>query len=151
MKIRHVFAVIMISAALLCAREEAVDKRIRDAADAFREIMAAPDKAIPQSLLDKARCVLIVPGMKKAAIGVGGIYGRGFASCRSEGGKWGTPAAIRLLGGSIGLQLGAHSTDLVMLVMNETGLKRLLSDKFSIGAEAAAAAGPVGRYASANT
>ena len=151
MRTVRVLTVILICAASLYAREEAVDKRIQDATDVFREIMDAPDKAIPQSLLDKARCVMIIPGMKKAAIGVGGIYGRGFATCRTETVHWGPLLAIRLVGGSFGLQLGAQSTDVVMLVMNDRGMKRLLSDKFTIGADASAAAGPVGRYASANT
>jgi lipid-binding SYLF domain-containing protein len=141
----------MTTGALLYAADEAVDKRIRDAADAFREIMDAPDKGIPKDLLDKARCVLIVPGMKKAAFVVGGAYGRGFATCRRSEGPWGAPTAIRLVGGSFGFQLGIESTDVMMLVMNESGFKKLLSDKFTIGADASAAAGPVGRYTAAET
>jgi lipid-binding SYLF domain-containing protein len=113
--------------------------------------MDAPDKGIPTALLEKARCVLIVPGMKKAALGVGGAYGRGFATCRRDAGTWGPPAAIRLVGGSFGLQLGVESTDVIMLVMNESGFKKLLTDKFTIGADASAALGPVGRYTAAET
>lgn len=138
------------TAALLPAQEETPDKRSRNATDTLREIMATPDKAIPRGLLNRARCVVVVPGMKKAAFVVGGQYGRGFALCRTDAG-WSAPAPVRLAGGSFGLQLGADSTDIVLLVMNERGMNRLLSDKFKIGADAAAAAGPVGRDASAST
>src|SRR5436190_15939016 len=100
MILRLVYSILTLSAALLSAPTHEADSRLRDAADAFREIMAAPDSSIPQSLLDRARCVIIVPGMKKAALGIGGVYGRGFASCRTEAGHWGPPAAIRLAGGS---------------------------------------------------
>jgi lipid-binding SYLF domain-containing protein len=112
--------------------------------------MAAPDKAIPRNLLERAQCILIVPGMKKAAFLVGGEYGRGFASCRTPG-AWSAPAPVRLTGGSFGVQLGADSTDIILLLMTEHGLERLLSDKFSIGADLAAAAGPVGRDVKADT
>jgi len=143
--------VLGLGAALVFAREDAVGKRLVNAATTFREIMEAPDKGIPQALLDRSQCAIIVPGMKKVAITVGGEYGRGFASCRMVTGTWGPPAGIRLVGGSFGLQLGAQSTDVVMLVMNHTGLSKLLSDKFKIGADAAAAAGPIGRSAAADT
>lgn len=127
------------------------ERRLQDAAETFQDIMSVPEKTIPQTLLDKAECVIIVPGMIKAAIGVGGEYGRGFVSCRTDNGRWGAPAALRLSGGSFGTQLGVVAIDVVMLVMNKRGVERLLSDKFTIGAEAAAAAGPVGREASADT
>jgi SH3 domain-containing YSC84-like protein 1 len=136
---------------LLFAREEAVVKRLQDAANTFQEIMSIPDKAIPTKLLNKAQCIIIVPGMKKAALGVGGVYGRGFVSCLKSNSRWGPPAGIRLAGGSFGLQLGIQSTDVVMLVMNRSGVDRLLSDKFTVGVEAAAAAGPIGRDAAADT
>lgn len=140
-----------LSAAMLFAQEETPDKRLRHAADTLREIMATPDKAIPRDLLSKAKCIVIVPGMKKAAFLVGGEYGRGFAVCRTGGGNWGGPAGLRLAGGSFGLQLGADSTDVFLLVMNDKGLNHLMSDKFTIGGDAAAAAGPVGRDAKAET
>jgi len=140
-----------ISVAAILAREETPDKRLQNAADSFQEIMSAPDKAIPRKLLNRAQCIIIVPGLKKAALGIGGSYGRGFVSCRTKGAHWGPPAGVRLAGGSFGFQLGAESTDVVMLVMNQRGLKRLLSDKFTIGAEASAAGGPVGRDAAADT
>jgi lipid-binding SYLF domain-containing protein len=134
----------------LMAQEETPDKRLRNSASTFHEIMSAPDRAIPRNLLERARCIVIVPGMKKAAFMFGGEYGRGFASCRLPGG-WSAPAPVRLTGGSFGVQLGADSTDIVLLLMNQHGLERLLSDKFSIGADLAGAAGPVGRNASADT
>src|SRR5438105_662049 len=95
----------------LFSQETTPDKRLRSAAMAFREIMASPDKGIPQELLDKAHCIIIVPGLKKGAIGIGGKYGRGFASCRKPGQGWSSPAAVRIEGGSFGLQLGGSSTD----------------------------------------
>ena len=127
------------------------DERLDEAADLFSEIMAAPDKSIPQDLLDKAPCIVIVPGLKKGAFVVGGKYGRGFAVCRAADQGWGPPAAIRIEGGSFGLQIGVSSTDVILLVMNERGMKKLTSSKFTIGADAAAAAGPVGRNATAQT
>jgi lipid-binding SYLF domain-containing protein len=144
------FALIMAIAAVAFAQRETPDKRMRAAADTFRDIMATPDKGIPRDLLNRAECIVIVPGMKKAAFIVGGEYGAGFASCRTATG-WSGPSAVKLAGGNVGLQLGADSTDLVLLVMNEDGLRHLLSDKFKIGADATAAAGPVGRDATADT
>jgi lipid-binding SYLF domain-containing protein len=143
----------VIAAPLLAADDtRKVDDRLNDAADLFSEIMSAPDRSIPQGLLDKAPCVVIVPGLKKGAFLVGGKYGKGFAVCRSAGGQgWGPPAAIRIEGGSFGLQIGFASSDVVLLIMNEGGMKRLSKSKFTIGGEATAAAGPVGRNATAQT
>jgi len=127
-------------------------ERLDDSASLFSEIMGMPDRSIPQDLLEKASCIVLVPGLKKAAFGVGGKYGRGFSLCRAAGGTgWGPPAAIRIEGGSFGLQIGVSSSDVVMLVMNERGMRRLSSSKFTIGADANAAAGPVGRNATAQT
>jgi lipid-binding SYLF domain-containing protein len=134
----------------LSAQDETPDKRLQRSVETFRAIMAAPDRAIPIDLLDKALCVVIVPGVKKAAFLVGAEYGRGFASCRTPG-NWSAPAPVRLTGGSFGLQLGADSTDFILLVMNEKGLERLLADKVALGADVAVAAGPVGRDAKADT
>jgi lipid-binding SYLF domain-containing protein len=144
-------AILGLTVGYAFAQEQVADKRLRDAAATFQEVMSAPDKAIPQKLLDRAQCVTIVPGMKKAAVVVGGEYGRGFVSCRTSSGHWSAPSGVRLTGGSFGLQLGAESTDVILLVMNKRGVDRLLSDKFTIGAEASAAAGPVGRDAKADT
>ena len=131
---------------------ETAPERLKDATAVFNEVMATPDKGIPQELLEKAHCAVIVPGMKSAAIGIGGKYGRGFGICRRPSGSgWGPPSAVRIEGGSVGFQIGATSTDVVMLVMNERGMKRLLESKFTLGGEAKAAAGPVGRSATAQT
>jgi lipid-binding SYLF domain-containing protein len=128
------------------------NERLDDSAALFSEIMSAPDKSIPQDLLNKAHCVVLVPGLKKGAFVFGGKYGRGFAVCRAASGQgWGPPAAIRIEGGSFGLQIGFSSSDVVLLVMNERGMKRLSTSKFTIGADAAAAAGPVGRNMTAQT
>ena len=132
------------------AQEETPDKRLQRSTQTIHEIAATPDKGIPLGLLEKAQCIVIVPGMKKAAFLVGGEYGRGFASCRVPG-SWSAPAPVRLAGGSFGVQLGADSTDIFLLVMNQRGLERLLSDKFSLGIDANVAAGPVGRDANADT
>src|SRR5580765_5823416 len=147
-----------LTLALACSPLLAADaktktaERLHDSASLFSEIMGTPDRSIPQDLLEKAHCIVLVPDLKKAAFGVGVKYGRGFALCRSTGGTgWGPPAAIRIEGGSIGFQIGVSSSDVVLLVMNERGMRRLTSSKFTIGADATAAAGPVGRNASAQT
>jgi lipid-binding SYLF domain-containing protein len=129
------------------------NERLDDAASLFSEVMGTPDKAIPQSLLDKSACIILVPGLKKGAFVIGGKWGRGFALCRRPGGGtgWGPPAAIRIEGGSFGFQIGVSSSDVILLVMNERGMKRLTTSKFTIGGEATAAAGPVGRDATAQT
>jgi SH3 domain-containing YSC84-like protein 1 len=130
---------------------DTAEERMSDATKVFTEIMATPDKGIPQDLLEKAHCVVIVPGLKQAGFVVGGKYGRGFATCRKDTHGWSAPAAYRIEGGSFGFQIGASSTDVVMLVMNEGGMRRLLQDKFTLGAEASVAAGPVGRQTQAMT
>jgi lipid-binding SYLF domain-containing protein len=146
-----------LGAALVCAPVLANDaartsERLNDAANLFSEVMATSDRAIPQRLFNKAYCVVVVPGLKKAAVVVGGKYGRGYAVCRAAGGEgWGPPAAIRIEGGSFGAQIGVSSTDVVLLIMNSGGMKRLTKSKFTIGAEATAAAGPVGRDVTAQT
>jgi lipid-binding SYLF domain-containing protein len=126
-------------------------ERLDDATALFSEIMGAPDKSIPQDLLDKSHCIVLVPGLKKGAFVVGGKYGRGYAICRATGLGWGPPAAIRIEGGSVGFQIGVSSSDVILLVMNERGMKKLTTSKFTIGADATAAAGPVGRNATAQT
>lgn len=137
------------AAGMLLAADTA--QRLTSSAAVFQEIMQVADRAIPQKLLDKSECVVVVPGMKKGAILVGGKYGRGFVSCRRSGGGWGPPAAIRVEGGSFGLQLGGAETDVVMLVMNARGVDRLTKTKFTLGGDASVAAGPVGRQANADT
>ena len=131
---------------------EKAQERLNTSATVFSEIMGTPDKGIPQDLLSKAHCIVIVPDLKKAAFVVGGQYGRGFATCRNTSGNgWGAPAAVRIEGGSVGFQIGGSSTDLVMLVMNRKGMDKLVGDKFTLGADASVAAGPVGRTANAST
>ncbi len=140
------------TASFAADREIKVDDRLDASADTLTDMMRASDHGIPHDLLDKARCVVIVPGMKKAGFIFGAKYGRGFAACRREGGSgWSAPAAMRVEGGSVGFQIGASETDVVLLMMNDGGMKHLLQDKFTIGGEATAAAGPLGRDASAQT
>jgi SH3 domain-containing YSC84-like protein 1 len=140
-----------LATGVMLGKESAPDKRLQDAAGVVNEMMGMPDKGVPQSVLDKAQCIVVIPGLKKAAFIVGGQYGRGYASCRKHGGGWGPPGAVKMEGGSFGLQLGGQSTDVILLVMDQRGFDKLLSDKFTIGADAAAAAGPVGRDAKADT
>ncbi|HTU36218.1 MAG TPA: lipid-binding SYLF domain-containing protein [Candidatus Acidoferrum sp.] len=130
-------------------RSEAME-RVRNSARVFQEIMQAPDKGIPQNLLQSAKCVAIIPGDLKFAFVLGGQYGRGIAECRTTHG-WSAPMFIAVEGGSIGYQAGGSSTDLVLLFMNEHALHHLLNDEFKLGAGAAVAAGPVGRDATAAT
>jgi SH3 domain-containing YSC84-like protein 1 len=147
-----VMAISSVSAVGSQDEESSPDQRLRNAHTTFHEMMDAPDRGIPLDLFNKAECIVIIPGVKKAAFIVGGKYGRGFVSCRrGPSRRFGAPAAIRIEGGSYGLQIGGSSTDVFMLIMNESGMNRLMADKFTIGGEAAAAAGPVGRNTSAGT
>jgi len=130
-------------------REDDV-KRDHKAAQVFQEIMSAPDKGVPQDLLESAKCIAIIPGDVKFAFIFGANYGRGLATCRIGHG-WSAPMYIAVDGGSVGYQIGGSSTDLVMLFMNDHALHSLLSDKFKLGADASVAAGPVGRNANAGT
>jgi len=125
-------------------------RRISEAATVLREIHAVPDKDIPADLWDKAECVIVVPGLKKAAFVIGGEYGKGLMSCRHNG-DWSAPIFMQLEKGSWGIQIGAQSIDLVLLVMNASGMEKMLRNKVSLGAEASVAAGPVGRDARAAT
>jgi lipid-binding SYLF domain-containing protein len=150
MKLTHV-ALLLASSTLLHAAGDAV-KRLDDSADMLTEIMSAPDKGIPQDLLSKAQCVVLVPGLKKGAFIVGAKYGKGFMLCRKPGGVgWSAPAAIRVEGGSVGFQIGGSETDVVMLVNSATGAKKLMQSKFTLGADASVAGGPVGRTSTAET
>ncbi len=134
------------------AEKDKTTERLGDAADLFNEVMGTPDKSIPQGLLDKSQCIILVPGMKKGGFIVAAKYGRGFVTCRNSSGQgWGPPGAVRIEGGGVGLQIGVSSTDLILLVMNERGMKRLLTSRFTLGADASVAGGPVGRDATAQT
>jgi lipid-binding SYLF domain-containing protein len=138
-------------APLVAADKDSV-KRLEESAAVFSEVMAAPDKGIPQDMLENAHCIVIVPGLKTAAFVFGGKYGKGYLSCRNKGASgWSAPATVRIEGGSVGFQIGGSQTDLIMLVMNERGADELLSSKFTLGAEGSVAAGPVGRTATAQT
>jgi lipid-binding SYLF domain-containing protein len=140
-----------LTAGLLCAENDA-PKRIAAAASAFQEVMGIPDKSIPQDLLNRAQCIIIVPDLKKGAFIFGAKYGKGFFACRKKDGVgWTAPGSIRVEGGSFGLQIGGTETDVFMLVMNQRGMDRLLSTKFTLGGDATAAAGPVGRSTQAET
>ena len=137
---------------LMAQKESSAADRLNGATEVIQDMTHEGDKGIPQDLLNRAKCVIVVPNMKKAGFIFGAKYGRGFASCRKPGGMgWSAPAAMRIEGGSFGLQIGGSEQDVVLLVMNDGGMKRLLEDKFTLGGDASVAAGPVGRDAAAQT
>ncbi len=141
----------LLTVPLLASSDKNDDiSRINRATEVFQQIMATPDKAVPDNLLNSAKCIAIIPGEKKFALGVGGTYGKGLVTCRTAKG-WSAPLFISVGGGSYGFQIGGQSTDIVMIFRNREGVESLLSDKFKIGADATAAAGPVGRHVDAAT
>jgi lipid-binding SYLF domain-containing protein len=145
------FAVALLFSGVLFGANDAV-RRLHDAAQVITEVMGAADKAIPQDLFDKAECIVVVPGVKKVAFIGGAKYGRGFISCRHRAtGGWSAPAAVKVEGGSAGFQIGVSETDVIMAVMNRRGADKLLQSKFTLGADASVAGGPVGRTTSADT
>jgi lipid-binding SYLF domain-containing protein len=149
---KKLIAAIALTTASLSAAESDAPARLQAATDVLREIMGIPDKAIPQELLNKAQCIVIIPGLKKGAFIVGAKYGKGFVSCRSKSGVgWSAPGSVRVEGGSFGFQAGGSETDVIMVVRNESGMNRLLSTKFTLGGDASVAAGPVGRSTQAET
>ena len=136
----------------LLAKDSEPVKRLDEAAAVFAEVMAAPDKGIPEEMLANAHCIVIVPGLKTAAFILGGKFGKGYVSCRSKSGTgWSAPGTVRIEGGSVGFQIGGSSTDLIMLIMTQRGADKLMASKFTLGAEGSVAAGPVGRTATAQT
>jgi lipid-binding SYLF domain-containing protein len=141
--------VLTVSARASSNRDDDVH-RIQDSAQIFEEIMGAPDKAIPQELLDSAKCIAIIPAEKKLAFMVGANYGKGLVTCRAVK-SWSAPVFLTVSGGSFGFQIGGSSTDFILVFRGRRGLQKLLSDKFKIGGDASAAAGPVGRSAAAGT
>ena len=149
-RVRKVTAAMVMAAAFTVA-VAADDARLKEAATVITEMTSGGEATIAPSLLARARCIAVVPGVKKAALGFGGQYGRGYLSCRKEGGGWSAPGGIRVEGGSVGFQIGGNETDLILLVQNERGADRLLSSRFTVGADATVAAGPVGRQAGAQT
>jgi SH3 domain-containing YSC84-like protein 1 len=142
---------LFVSSAVLTADRGDEVKRLARATDVFQEIMKTPDKGIPEDLLDKSECIAIVPGLKKGGLGLGGKYGKGLIMCRKPNRNWTAPSFITIEGGSIGFQIGFTQIDVVMLFMNKKGVDKLIGDKFTIGADASAAAGPVGRQTAAQT
>jgi SH3 domain-containing YSC84-like protein 1 len=153
---RHLVLVVLALTALLVnlswagsVREDATE-RLQNSADVLKAIAAAPDKGIPDEVVENSKCIVVVPHLVKAGFIFGAKHGRGVAVCRTSTG-WSAPAFISVSGGSWGLQIGAEGVDLVMLVMNDSGLRHLLSSKFELTGEGSAAAGPVGRHASAGT
>src|SRR6201998_1128665 len=128
-----------------------ISKRIENSAKVLDEIMATPDKAIPDKGMRDAKCIAVIPFMVKIEIGFGGNTGKGVRPCRTDAGVWSAPAPITITGGSWGLQLGGQAIDIVMIVTNQSGMEHLLSSKFKLGANASAAPGPVGRDAAADT
>lgn len=153
MRLRMVMLIALAASSLMLAKEKNKSaQRLDDAVDVIKDIMETPDKGIPQDLLDKSQCIVIVPGLKKGAFIIGGKYGKGFVNCRKDGGHgWTAPASVRVEGGSVGFQIGGAETDVVLLIMNERGMQKLLKSKFTLGAEGEVAAGPVGRNATAQT
>jgi lipid-binding SYLF domain-containing protein len=153
-KISGFLCAAVMSASFLTVKAHAQDAKLTDrlnaAADVLDEIMNTPDKGIPEQITSGAHCVVVIPSYKKAAFAVGAQYGQGVATCRTPRG-WSAPVFVRLEGGSFGFQIGGQATDLVLLAMNEHGLEDMLKNKFKIGGDAAASAGPVGRNAQAGT
>jgi len=157
MKLTKLSMACLCAAGVLCVPGEMYGaetsaNRLTTSDEVLTEIMGAPDKGIPQELLEKAQCVVIVPGVKKGAFIFGGKYGRGYILCRAASGKgWSAPGGVTVEGGSFGFQIGGEETDAIMLVMSRRGAEKLLSDKFTLGGDASVAAGPVGRTSAADT
>jgi SH3 domain-containing YSC84-like protein 1 len=154
-KLLWLFAIVCLCAMSFAAddqtsKDSKASDRVQAAAEVLDEIQNTPDRGIPQGILNSAECVAVVPSMLKAGFIFGGKYGRGLASCRTPKG-WSSPAFFKIEGGSFGFQIGGQAVDLVMLVMNDNGMKSLLSSKFELGADASVAAGPVGRLAEGDT
>jgi SH3 domain-containing YSC84-like protein 1 len=152
MKLTLVTTILAIGVAVPLLAADEPSQRLETAATVLSDIMETMVNSIPQELLDKSHCVVIVPDLKTGAFIVGGKYGKGYVTCRNKtGAGWTAPGTVRIEGGSVGFQIGGSSTDLIMLVMTERGADKLLASKFTVGAEGSAAAGPVGRSATAQT
>lgn len=149
---RRLFCLFGITACMMCAAEnkETTEARLQGAGETVKEMAGAGDKGVPRDLFAKAQCTVVVPNSKKGGFIVGVKYGKGFASCRVHGG-WSAPSGVIMEGGSFGLQAGGAESDIILLVMNESGMKHLMASKFTLGGDATAAAGPVGRDSSAQT
>jgi lipid-binding SYLF domain-containing protein len=151
MKLRNLGVAVAVLALTTPAFLQANDDRLKEAAAVLTEMAGMADNGIPLDLIKRAKCVVIIPSVKKAALGIGGQYGHGYINCRKAGGGWSAPGGLSVKGGSIGFQIGGAATDVIMLVMNDRGAQKLLASKFTVGADGTVAAGPVGRQASAKT
>lgn len=151
MKLRTLALVATVAALALPVALRANDDRLKSAAEVLTEMAGMSDNGIPRDLIKSAKCIVIIPGVKKMALGIGGQYGHGYINCRKAGGGWSAPGGISVKGGSVGFQIGGASTDVILLVKNDKGAEKLLSSKFTVGADGTVAAGPVGRQASAQT
>jgi lipid-binding SYLF domain-containing protein len=142
---------VLLSSVAAWAGDRADDiDRLQSGGEVIKEIMSAPDKGVPEEIMSGAKCIAVVPSMLKAAFVFGGNYGKGVASCRTDKG-WSAPAFFSVKGGSFGFQIGGQAADIVMIIMNDEGMKKLLASKFKLGGDASVAAGPVGRHADAST
>jgi SH3 domain-containing YSC84-like protein 1 len=150
MMVRTMLVLSAFSATALLRGSDSDYRRLADANAMLEEMMEAPDRSVPLDVLRDAKCAVLVPGLKKAGLIIGAKYGRGYAMCHTEKG-WSAPVAVRIEGGSVGFQIGASETDILLLVMNKRGMDRLLSSQFTLGGEASVAAGPVGRESQAQT
>ena len=152
MRVSAILALALTSMAPIMMAKEDADQRLNAAAEVLSDMMNANDKGIPQDLISKSQCVVIVPGLKKGAFIIGAKYGKGFVTCRRASGTgWTAPGAIRVEGGSVGFQIGGSEQDVILLVMNKSGVDKLLKSQFTVGGEGTVAAGPLGRDASAQT
>jgi len=151
MKLRSLAVALAVFALTFSTFLRANDDRLKNAAAVLTEMAGMADNGIPLDLIKGAKCVVIIPSVKKAALGIGGQYGHGYINCRKAGGGWSAPGGISVKGGSVGFQIGGAATDVIMLVKNDRGAEKLLSSKFTVGADGTVAAGPVGRQASAKT
>jgi SH3 domain-containing YSC84-like protein 1 len=143
-------AAVLALAGLASGAEAKSHERLKDAADVVTAMMQAGDKSIPEDMLQKSECVIVIPGMKKGGFIVAAKYGKGFMSCRAASG-WSAPAPMRAEGGGVGFQIGGEESDLLLLIFNRKGAEKLMADKFTVGADGAVAAGPVGRSSTAQT
>jgi lipid-binding SYLF domain-containing protein len=145
------FLSLCLGLGLLLSAQSKEDGRIRSAAAVLKEIMATPDKGIPEDILHHAACVAVIPALKKGGFGFSGEHGAGLVACRKDNGAWGSPSMLTMTGGGFGFQIGVQSIDVVMVIRNRRGIDFLVKDKFEVGGDASAAAGPVGRDAQAGT
>jgi lipid-binding SYLF domain-containing protein len=146
-----VVLLLIVSYVHAATTKDDISKRVRNAADVLQQITSAPDKGIPEEVIRSAKCIVVIPHQVKGGLGFGGSYGKGVATCRTPSGTWSAPLFVEITGGSWGAQIGVEAVDNVLLVMNQHGVEQLLSNKFKIGADVSAAAGPIGRHAEAGT